>query len=216
MLWSSGAYRVGSPDTLPVIARSAATRQSRSQCPGPRLLSCPLSSNDTSVLHSKRRVLDLPAAMIVQGRGRRRLRDVGDPSLMRVFNRKSVFRLGLSRVFARASVVGLTGHSAISQEFPCRGLAPTLARCLSVSGGWSGGRLHLRRPAGADRQTNRRERRQFARHRGDGNDMSCRHGAVPDSARSARDCAFQAMSRTAGGAASSRASLSRPTRGGWR
>jgi len=26
---------------------------------------------------------------------------------MRVFNRKSVFRLGLSRVFARASVVGL-------------------------------------------------------------------------------------------------------------
>jgi hypothetical protein len=32
--------------------------------------------------------------------------DVGD----RVFNRKSVFRLGLSRVFARASVSGLTGH----------------------------------------------------------------------------------------------------------
>ena len=56
---------------------------------------------------------------------------------MRVFNRKSVFRLGLSRVFARASVVGLTGHSAISQEFPYRGLAPTLARCLSPSGGWS-------------------------------------------------------------------------------
>ena len=53
---------------------------------------------------------------------------------MRVFNRRSVFRLGLSRVFARASVVGLTGHSAISQEFPYRGLAPTLARCLSASG----------------------------------------------------------------------------------
>ena len=50
---------------------------------------------------------------------------------MRVFNRKSVFRLGLSRVFARVSVVGLTGHSAIPQEFPYRGLAPTLARCLS-------------------------------------------------------------------------------------
>src|ERR1700730_15948692 len=50
---------------------------------------------------------------------------------MRVFNRKSVFRLGLSRVFARASVVGLTGHSAISREFPYRGLAPTVARyCL--------------------------------------------------------------------------------------
>ena len=58
---------------------------------------------------------------------------------MRVFNRKSVFRLGLSRVFARASVVGLTGHSAIPREFPYRGLAPTLARCLSISGGWSVG-----------------------------------------------------------------------------
>src|SRR3979409_1312927 len=72
---------------------------------------------------------------------------------MRVLNRKSVFRLGLSRVFARASVVGLTGHSAIPREFPYRGLAPTLARCLSTSGGRCGGRLHLRLPAGADRQT---------------------------------------------------------------
>jgi hypothetical protein len=53
---------------------------------------------------------------------------------MRVFDRKSVFRLGLSRVFERASVVAVTGHSAIPREFPCRGLAPTPAGCLSVPG----------------------------------------------------------------------------------
>ena len=51
---------------------------------------------------------------------------------MRVFNRKSVFRLGLSRVFARASVVGLTGHSAISQEFPYRGLAHPCTMFVSL------------------------------------------------------------------------------------
>src|ERR1700736_1848403 len=91
---------------------------------------------------------------------------------MRVFNRKWVLRLGLSRVVARASVVGLTGHSAISQEFPYRGLAPTLARCLSTSGGACGVGLPLPRPAGAAPQTNRPDEcRQFPRHRGDGNDI---------------------------------------------
>ena len=38
----------------------------------------------------------------------------------------SVFRLGLSVVFVRASAIAWAGHSAISQEFPCRGLAPPL------------------------------------------------------------------------------------------
>jgi hypothetical protein len=70
-----------------------------------------------------------------------RRRDVGDRSLMRVFDRKSVFRLGLFRVFVRASVGGVTGHSAISRKFPCRGLASTHARYLSGSVGWRGGWL---------------------------------------------------------------------------
>ena len=45
--------------------------QSPSQCiTGWRLLSCPLSSSNPSLLHSNLRALDFPAAMIVQGRGR--------------------------------------------------------------------------------------------------------------------------------------------------
>jgi hypothetical protein len=94
-------------------------------------------------MHFQRRLLEFPVGDDRAKAGTRR-RDVGDPSLIRVFDRRSVFRLGLSGVFVRASVGGLTGHSAISQEFPTVASSPPmhdicLRRPVGPTVGYAGG-----------------------------------------------------------------------------